>query len=384
MVGKKLDWVQDELSARDEQGLLRRLNSCERTADPVELIVDGKSLINFASNDYLGLAADLASELQRTSRGSQGWGSGASPLITGRSEAHQQLETALAEFKGTEAALSFSTGYAANIGAITAVTGEQDVIFSDARNHASIIDGCRLSRADVQIYRHNDIDHLTELCSQASGYRRKLIVTDSLFSMDGDLARLDVLAELAEQCDAMLMVDEAHATGVFGKSGRGLAQQLDCESGIDISVGTLSKALGSIGGFVGGNQELIDLLVNKARPYIYSTAMPSLCAQAGKLALERVIAEPERRHMLFERVRYLSDGLRQRGLLEQREDSPIVPVVSGDPKVALARSKQLGEAGFYIPAIRPPTVPVGASCLRISLSSAHTVDQLDQLMDALR
>lgn len=379
----KLDWIDRELAVVADSGLLRKLSVCAQGVKSTELRIAEKTYINFSSNDYLGLAAGLVRAQEASPSEGQKWGSGASPLVTGRGEMHQQLEQALAKFKGTEAALSFSTGYAANIGAITSVTGNEDIILSDARNHASIIDGCRLSKATVQVYRHNDVDHLVELCKQSSGFRRKLIVTDSLFSMDGDIARLGSLVEISRQYQAILMVDEAHATGVYGETGRGLAQQLGCEDGIDISVGTMSKALGSVGGFVTGNQNLIDLLVNKARTYIYSTAMPHACARAGILALELVRKEPERREQLFRNVKYLTDRLVQKGALPDRPYTQIVPLIVGSPELSLARSKSLMRSGFYIPAIRPPTVPVGESLLRISLSSGHTTEQLDRLVSVL-
>ena len=379
----KLDWIDDELSALTDAGLLRELNVCDRTAHSTELKLYGKTYVNFASNDYLSLANEIANGLQELPNPEPAWGSGASPLVTGRGEAHQQLERTLAAFKGSEAALSFSTGYAANVGAITAVAGKGDVILSDARNHASIIDGCRLSKAKVEIYRHNDVDHLVELCKQATGYRRKLIVTDALFSMDGDIAPLSLLAEVARQYDAMLMVDEAHATGVYGATGRGMAEELDCEDGIDISVGTLSKALGSMGGFVSGRRSLIDLLVNKARTYIYSTAMPAVSARAGIRAIELLQAEPQRRKQLFKNVDYITSRLGAIGLLPQKKFTQIVPLIIGRPEATVTKSLALLKAGLYIPAIRPPTVPEGESLLRISLSSAHTMDQMERLVAVL-
>ena len=379
----KLDWIDRELAEVADSGLLRKLSVCAQGVKSTELRIAGKTYVNFSSNDYLGLAAELGRVREISPEMGQKWGSGASPLVTGRGETHQQLEHTLAEFKGTEAALSFSTGYAANIGTITSVMGDEDIIFSDSRNHASIIDGCRLSNATVKVYRHKDVDHLVELCKQASGFRRKLIVTDSLFSMDGDIAPLESLVEVSRQYEAMLMVDEAHATGVYGATGRGLAQHLGCEDGVDISVGTMSKALGSVGGFVTGNQNLIDLLVNKARTYIYSTAMPHVCARAGIVALERVKTEPERRQQLFRNVKYLTELLFSNETLANRPNTQIIPWIIGNPEEALAKSKSLMNAGFYIPAIRPPTVPVGESLLRISLSSAHTIEQLDSLVSVL-
>ena len=382
-------WIDDELSARKQAGLLRtqRVRSLQSQAKTIEL--NGQLLIDFSSNDYLGLAGELSKELHQDPIWNTNWGSGASPLITGRTEAHQELEQELSCFKHAEAALAFSTGYAANVGAITALTGAGDVIFSDAKNHASIIDGCRLSKANVVIYRHNDIDHLAELLAGVMDVRRRLIVTDTLFSMDGDFAKLPQLAELAETHNAMLLVDEAHATGVFGENGRGLAEHFGCEAAIDVSVGTLSKALGSIGGFITGSRLLIDLLVNKARPYIYSTAMPAVCARAGVLALKRVAAEPQRRELLLSNVGHLVSALREAGLISNGDagaedgNSQIIPIMLGHPEKALQLSLSLREAGMNVPAIRPPTVPQQESLLRISLSSQHTSTQLDRLVAGL-
>lgn len=382
-INDPLSWIDNELLAIEEAGLLRNLMTHLHVAGSKTIEGDGKRWIDFSSNDYLGLRHDLAAALLEDPVLNEVWGSGASPLVTGRSECHQALEQSIADFKHTEAAITFSTGYAANVGAITSLTGEGDVIFSDARNHASIIDGCRLSKAEVQVYRHNDVDHLATLCSQARGFRRRLIVTDSLFSMDGDIAPLAQLSGLARKVDAMLMVDEAHATGVFGRNGRGLAEHLDCEDGIDISVGTLSKALGSIGGFISGRKNLIHLLINKARPYIYSTAMPAVCAQAGVHALERVVSEPERREQLFKNVDYLSGRFRAAGLKMPSAVTQIMPVIIGSPARAEDCSAKLLEAGLLVPAIRPPTVPVGESLLRVSVSSQHSTEQLELLADEI-
>ena len=259
MAAHPLDWIDDELDSLSDTDLLRAVHTRTNHSTPGMITIDGREVVNFSNNDYLGIAADLSGVISAES-----WGSGASPLITGYTESHQQLEQQFADFKHSDAAVLFSTGFAANMGTIPAVVGEGDAIFSDARNHASIIDGCRLAKAQTYIYRHNDIDHLSALIQNVEA-RRKLIVSDSLFSMDGDIADLPNLAQIAEESDAMLMIDEAHATGLYGKGGHGLVEEAGIESGVHITVSTFSKALGSIGGIVTGSQQLIDLLRNRAR-----------------------------------------------------------------------------------------------------------------------
>jgi 8-amino-7-oxononanoate synthase len=303
--------------------------------------------------------------------------------VTGHGESHRRLEAALAEFKGAEAALVFSSGFAANAGTIAALVDRGDTVFGDELNHASLIDGCRLSRAEVQVYPHRDVAALEELLRSSSAARRRLIVTDSVFSMDGDLAPLTELAELADRYDAMLMVDEAHATGIFGAHGRGLAEALGVESRVDVSVGTLSKALGSVGGFISGRKALIEWLVNRARTYVFSTALPAAACAAALAGLEIVRQEPGRREQLLKRVEYLRRQLSDQGWLVGASASQIIPVVVGSEARALSLGAQLQAAGLLVPAIRPPSVPPGKSLLRISVSSAHTVPMIDSLLAAL-
>jgi 8-amino-7-oxononanoate synthase len=381
-----LAWLTDELHAWEARGLRRRLH--ERIGPQLgsEVNYEGRAYINFGSNDYLGLAAApeltaaVAEQLETV-----GWGAGASPLVTGRGTLHAQLERELARFEGTEAALLFPTGYAANVGAITALVGREDAIFSDAKNHASIIDSCRLSGARLFVYPHNDVDALAKLLAEhAARARRRLIVTDSLFSMDGDFASLPALAQLAEQHDAMLLVDEAHATGVFGHHGRGVSELQDCEAGVHVRVGTLSKALGSHGGFVAGSQMLIDWLANRARPYVFSTAAPEALAAAGLAAIAMVREQPERRTKLLQNAAMLRTKLRSLGLDVGTSQSQIIPVILGDPERTMQASQRLREQGLWVPGIRPPSVPPGESLLRISLSAAHTDQMIERLIEGLR
>lgn len=379
-----LDWLGDELQALAAADLRRQLGERQGPQLADKLVWNGKPLVNFGSNDYLFLAADpRLTAAVRDALDAAGWGSGASPLVTGRGSLHAELERELAAFEGTDAALLFPSGFAANAGAVAALVGKGDVVFSDSKNHASLIDGCRLSGAMVRVYPHCDASALADLLAQASGFRRRLIATDSLFSMDGDLAPLADLAELAARHDAMLLIDEAHATGVFGASGRGIAEHLGVEEGIHIRVGTLSKALGSSGGFVAGSQALIDWLANRARPYVFSTAAPEATAAAALAALSIVRSEPERRVKLLARAADLRAQLTQNGWNVGRSESQIVPVYIGHAGQTMSLAARLREQGIFVPGIRPPSVPDGESLLRISLSYGHTPELCDELLRVL-
>jgi 8-amino-7-oxononanoate synthase len=378
-----LQWINQELVLLEESTLRRKL--AMRTGPQMGHLIelDGRQLVNFGSNDYLGLAADprlLQAALNAMQH--SGWGSGASPLVTGRGQWHAELEQQLATFEGTEAALLFPTGYAANVGTIAALVEKEDAIYSDAKNHASIIDGCRLSGATIHVYPHNDMDALSGLLKMDE-FRRRLIVSDSLFSMDGDIAPVGDLARLAREYGAMLLVDEAHATGVFGDRGRGIGELLSAEDGIHVRVGTLSKALGSQGGFVAGSRKLIEYLVNSARPYIFSTAGAEALAGAALEALRIVEQEPDRRQTLQQRSEHLRERLWRDGWWLGSTQSQIVPIVVGEPAEALRMSAGLRQQGFFAPAIRPPSVPEGEALLRISVTIQHDEATLDRLADAL-
>jgi 8-amino-7-oxononanoate synthase len=380
-----LRWINQELVLLEESTLRRKLSMRTGPQMGHQIVLDGKPLVNFGSNDYLGLAAEpRLLQAALNSMQQVGWGAGASPLVTGRGQFHAELEQALAAFEGTEAALLFPTGYAANVGTISALVEKEDAIYSDAKNHASIIDGCRLSGATIHVYPHNDVNQLVDmLVAGGKSFRRRLIVTDSLFSMDGDMGPVADLARVAEEHDAMLLVDEAHATGVFGDNGRGICEQFSAEAGIHVRVGTLSKALGSQGGFVAGSKKLIEFLVNRARPYIFSTAPAEPLAAAALEALKIVQEEPQRRQVLLQRSEHLRERLWRDGWWLGSTQSHIVPIVVGDPNEALRMAAGLKQQGFFVPAIRPPSVPEGESLLRISVTVQHDETMLEQLANAL-
>jgi 8-amino-7-oxononanoate synthase len=383
-------WIDHELAARREAGLYRRRRRIQSIAG-TRIVIHGRELINFSSNDYLNLAGDarLARSAALAAR-RHGCGARSSPLVSGLTPPLRALERALADWEGTEAALVLASGFAANLAVLTALCGRGDAIFSDELNHASLIDGCRLSRADVHVYRHCDLGHLDELLSKhASGARRRVIVTDTVFSMDGDIAPLRGLALLAEKHDALLVIDEAHATGVLGAKGTGLSElELTGSGAIDanrlVKVGTLSKALGTQGGFICGTRRLIEYLVNMARPYIYSTALAPPIAAAARRAVKIARDEDWRRHRLAELGRLVRQGLAPRySSASAMVMTPIVPVVVGDPNTAVELSLRLMRAGLLVPAIRPPTVPPGTARLRISLSAGHTDADVGRLLDVL-
>lgn len=376
-----LAWIEAELEQLAEADLRRKRRLRLGPQGPV-VVLDGREMVNFGSNDYLGLAADPRVKSAAAAALQEGWGAGASPLISGYSSLHQKLEDRLAEFEGTEAALVFGSGFAANMGTIAALVGPGDVVYLDAKNHASLWDGARLSRADVRVYAHGHLGELEHLLNRGGRYRRRLIVTDSLFSMDGDLAPLPELVELAYRYEAMLLVDEAHATGVFGTLGRGVAEYFGLEKEIPVRTGTLSKAVGSVGGFVVGSGRLIDWLVQRARPYVFSTAPPAPMAAAALAGLEILQQEPLRRHQLLESAEYVRTELRRQGWNLGPTVSQIIPVIVGRARLALEISAMLAQRGLFVPPIRPPAVPEGQACLRISLCASHTPGMLDALLEA--
>jgi 8-amino-7-oxononanoate synthase len=381
-------WMEDHLQELRQRGLYRDRRQLE-SGQGVEVRWRLRDHLNFSSNDYLAYAGDprLARAAARAAY-RFGCGAGASPLVSGYHPLLRALERDLAAWQKTEASLVFSSGFAGNMAVVSALAGKDDVIFSDASNHASLIDGCRLSRADVHVYRHANVDHLAELLSaRGRAARRRLIVSDTLFSMDGDLAPVRELLDLSRRHDALLVLDEAHALGVLGENGRGLSETLGDEgetAGRVVKLGTLSKALGGQGGFVCGTKQLTDYLINHARPYIFSTALAPPLAAAARRAVALVGREPQRRRHLLTLAERLRSRLREAGLDPGRSCSQIVSIVAGDPGAAVAWSHKLQKKRLLVPAIRPPSVPEGTSRLRISLTAGHSNEDMDRLVEALR
>ncbi len=392
-----MDWIIEELSRLEANGLRRRPPergspaaegeaAVPEALDGRSIVVEGREYVSFASNDYLGLAGH--ERLRRAAADAAerfGSGSGASRLITGTMAVHRELERRLARFKGTEDCVLFTTGYQAGVGAVTSLAGAGDAVILDKLSHACLIDGARASGARVRTYAHLDMKRLAAALIKERSARRRLIVTDSLFSMDGDTAPLVEILELAREHDAMLLVDEAHATGTTGPGGRGLVAELGiAELGMAservAQMGTLSKALGSVGGFVAGSRPLVEYLRNVARSYIYSTA-PAPSATGAALAALDVLESDEGRALL-ERLRANVSALARAcpGLLAR---SPIVPVIVGEAARTVEAQAALRERGLWVPAVRPPTVPRGESRLRVSLSAAHTDEDIGRLAGAL-
>jgi 8-amino-7-oxononanoate synthase len=369
-----LAWIDEETALWLRRGLVRRLE------------VRAGGLVSFGSNDYLGLAHDPRVIAAAGAAADEfGWGAGASPLVSGWTAAHQALARTLTEFEQVEAVALFPSGFAANLGTVAALVGPGDAVYVDRLDHACLVDGARLAGARLRVYPHGDLERLGAILKRDRGrFRRMLIATDGVFSMDGDLAPLGGLADLAEQAGAMLLVDEAHGTGVFGPGGRGAAAACGVADRVDARVGTLSKALGSLGGFVAGSTRLVDWLTNHARPLIYSTALPPAAAAAARAALEIARAEPWRRERVLALGRTLATTLAAAGFRVGPSAGSIVPVILGDPERTVATAARLRQRGFFVPAIRPPTVPAGTSRLRLSLSAAHRDADIAAVVEALR
>lgn len=376
----------EELKRLEEKGLLRRL-TCIESCRGSRVLIGAQTFVNFSSNDYLNLSGHpeiIKTAINAIER--YGLGSGASRLLSGTHLPHIRLEERIAEFKRTEAALVFNTGYAANTGIIPAITAEGDVIFSDELNHASIIDGVRLSKAGVKIYRHRDMDHLEGLLKEASSRqaRRRLIVTDTVFSMDGDIAPLKDLAFLSERYSAILMIDDAHATGVLGETGRGGLEHFNIKGDGIIQMGTLSKSLGCFGAFVAGPRSLIELLINRARSFIYSTSLPPVIAEACIKAIDIVeTGSKDIRKRLWNNRQRLYHGLRGLGYDTLGSETPIIPLLIGDVEGATGLAGHLRSKRIFAPAIRPPTVPEGRCRIRFSVTAAHSDEDIDLVLDSL-
>ena len=373
-----------ELSTLHAQNLYRTVRRVESCQEP-RIRMDGRELVLFCTNNYLGLANHPA--LKRAAIdavAAYGNSTAASALISGYMTPHAELEDRMARFLGTEAAIVFPTGYTANLGVIPALIDRDDIIFSDRLNHRSIIDGCRLSRAQIAVYDHSDIAHLESLLKTATTYRRRLIVTDGVFSMDGDIAPLPELVSLADRYRAILMVDDAHATGALGPHGRGTFDHFGLSpDAIDIHMTSGSKALGASGGFICGSEELIDLIRNRSAAYIYTTAMPPDACAATTAALDLIQRDASSRHRLWHNAQRIRARLQAMGFDLAPSQTQIMPLHIGDAQQTVAISEYLYARGIYLYGIRPPTVPEGQSRLRLSVMATHTEDDMAQLFDAL-
>lgn len=371
-----MNFIDEYLVRRRELDLFRQPVTYE-PLDAAHVLLDNKRHLMLASNNYLGLTHHPRVKQAACDAILQyGTGSGGSRLTTGSHPLCGLLEQELAAFKGTEAAVVFNTGFMANIGAITALMGPGDVIFSDEYNHASIIDGCRLSRAHTAIYRHADMAHLQEALATTLCSGRRLIVTDGVFSMDGDIAPLDEIVRLAEQFGALVMVDDAHAMGVIGAGGRGTVSHFGLQGRVQVQMGTLSKALAAEGGYVAGSRQLIAYLVNRARSYIFSTAQAPATVAAARAAIQALAAQPDLVAELRRNAGWMRNKLISAGLKVEGAETPILPVMIGEAADALQMSRELKDAGLIVSAIRPPTVPDGTSRLRLTVSAAHTREEL--------
>ncbi|MCC6544455.1 MAG: 8-amino-7-oxononanoate synthase [Nitrospirae bacterium] len=378
-----------ELRELKDSHLLRVLKRVD-SAQSSRIIIEGKEYINLCSNDYLGLADHPSlKEAVIESVKKYGTGAGASRLVSGNMELHETLEGATAQFKGTEDALLFNSGYMANTGIIQALASEGDAIFSDELNHASIIDGCRLSKAKVFIYRHKDAGHLRSLIMQTTekgnrAYRRRIAVTESVFSMDGDIVPLNDIVKVIEEFEGILIVDDAHATGVLGRSGRGSFEHFGVNNSSHIQMGTYGKALGSFGAYAAGTSLLKNYLINKARTFIYTTALPPSVMAASIAALRILQNDEELLEVLWVTTRLFRDGLSALGYNTMQSETPIIPIYVGDTEKALRFSQRLFDEGIYAAPIRPPTVPEGGCRIRTTVTAAHSLEDIERSIEVFK
>ena len=375
--------LERELDALRADGLYRWLRQIEGAQGP-RMRVDGTDTIVLAGSDYLGLASHpRLKEAARRAIDQYGCSASAARLISGNHDLYPQLENRLARFKHTEAALVFSTGYQANLGVISALMDVQDIAFSDELNHASIIDGCRLSGTQVRVFPHNDLPALESLLKRETSARRKLIVVDGLYSMDGDLAPLADIVGLAERYGCMTMVDDSHGTGVLGEAGRGTAEATGVLGRIDIETGSLAKALGGFGAYVVGSRTLIEYLINRARSFIFSCAMPPAVLATVLEALAVAEEEPERRQRLWDNTRYLRAGLREAGFHLNQSETHIIPLMVGESQLTMRFCQELLERGVFAQGIRYPSVPRGTERIRLTLTASHSKTDLDLALTVL-
>ncbi|HET9846932.1 MAG TPA: glycine C-acetyltransferase [Candidatus Dormibacteraeota bacterium] len=379
---KKTQFLSDELDQLRRQGLFRPLRVLSSPQD-TEAVVDGKHVLNLSSNNYLGLTTHPALEramIEATEK--FGAGSGAVRTIAGTMTIHEELERRLAEFKHTPASLVFQSGFTANLGVLQSLVKEGDVIISDELNHASIIDGIRLSKAERSIFKHRDLDDLERHLEKHHDKRVKLVVTDGVFSMDGDIAPLPGIVERAERFGALVMVDDAHASGVLGQNGRGSVNHFKLDGRVDLQMGTLSKAIGVLGGYVAGDQAVRDFLIHRARPFLFSTSHPPGVAAACIAAIDVLLAEPERIDRLWKNTARFKAGLKRLGYETGASETPITPVIVGKGSVAMDLSDRLFQMGVFAQGIGYPTVPEGRGRIRTIVTSMHTDAQLDRALEA--
>ncbi len=376
-----LAYLAAEIDALKSQGVYRHLRVIE-DEQRAKTVVDGKTAVNLSSNNYLGLTTHprlRAKAIEAIER--FGVGTGSVRTIAGTMAMHIELERRLAEFKQTEAVVVFQSGFTANAGTVSAILSKEDVIISDALNHASIIDGCRLSRAAIKVFPHKDADAARDILRDLMPGQRKLLITDGVFSMDGDLGPLPALCDLAEEYGAIMMVDDAHASGVFGRNGRGTVDHFGMHGRVDIQVGTLSKAIGALGGYVAGSQSLIDFLHHRARPFLFSTSHPPSVVATCMAAIELLLDEPQIIDRLWDNTRFFKAGLAAMGFNTGISESPITPVIVGDGALAMKLSDRLFDEGVFAQGIAFPTVARDAARVRTIVTATHTTDELQFALD---
>jgi glycine C-acetyltransferase len=379
-----LDYLASEIQALRDQGTFRRLRVLD-DEQKARTSIDHRLVVNLSSNNYLGLTTHpKLRERAIAAIRARGVGSGSVRTIAGTMDIHMELERKLAEFKRTEAAVVFQSGFAANAGTVAAILGRDDAIVSDELNHASIIDGARLSRATIKVFPHRDVAAARRLVEELPRAQRKLLISDGVFSMDGDLGALPELCDLAEEFGCIMMVDDAHASGVFGQHGRGTIDHFGLHGRVDVQVGTLSKALGVLGGYVAGSRSLIEFLYHRARPFLFSTSHPPAVAAACLAAIEVLETEPGLMNQLWENTRFFKSGLQALGFDTGASESPITPVIVGDAGLAMALSDQLFEKGVFAQGIGFPTVPQGKARVRTIVTATHTRDQLEFALDCFK
>ena len=377
-----LKYLSDELESLKQQGLYRSLRILESEQTP-RAVFDHKSVVNLSSNNYLGLTTHPKLRAAAIEAARQyGAGSGSVRTIAGTMELHMELERRLAAFKNVEAVVVFQSGFTANAGTVAAILTKEDVVISDELNHASIIDGCRLSRAAIKVFPHKDVDAARRVLQELPATQRKLLITDGVFSMDGDLGVLPALCDLAEEYGAIMMVDDAHASGVFGRQGRGTIDHFGCHGRVDIQVGTLSKAVGVLGGYVAGTKAFIEFLYHRARPFLFSTSHPPAVAAACIAAVEVLETEPQWMEGLWDNTKFFKAGLQALGFNTGRSESPITPVIVGEAPRAMEMSDRLFQAGVFAQGIGFPTVARGQARLRTIVTATHSREELQFALDA--